>query len=154
MDPKYIFLLSRDLHKDEKDELKKWLCVYNYNPATANGRTVNELFNNYDAILITMSDSDNHQFYSENYKLLEEHPSVIRVYVGKLKDTKEHKDELIKAWHIDYFVKKITLKNASKDELLHKLLCVMLPKPKRTSWKDMIVLLLSNLISQLPKLFR
>ena len=152
----YIFLLSRDLLKSEKEELKKWFKVFAFTKQTVNGRTVLELLNDYDVLLLNIYDASHRQFYSESIKLLDTTKNIIRVFVGKLEDDKETKAEIIEQWHIDYFTKAIpTSKVESKEELLHRILCTLLTKPKQKSYKRLIIDAIFTALSYvLPKLFK
>lgn len=149
---KYILLLGRDLYSNEKQELKRWFKVFSYTKKTANDRTVNELLNDYDVIALSIYDSEHKQFYAESIKLLEGEKNILRVFVGKLEETKDDKEDIINAWKIDYFVKKIPVDTESKDQFLHKILCVLLPKPKKRTYKEIIFGFVSQAVMYLiPK---
>jgi hypothetical protein len=155
-DVKYVFFLTRDLCKNEKNELKKWFKVFNYSKETVNDRTITEVLDEYDVILINIFDSEHRQFFSENVKLLQNNKNILRVFVGKLKeDTKEERNEIIEQWNIDFFTKDIPILCDSKEQLLHKLLCVLLPKPKKKSITkiifDGLIVALSYIIPKLLK---
>lgn len=153
---KYVFFLSRDLCKKEKDTLKKFFCVYSYNADTVNKRTTTELFQDYDVLLLDIYNASHRQYYAENLKLIDTLKNVIRVYIGKLKeDSKEDKNEIIEQWKIDYFTKEIPTDIDDKDQLLHKVLSALLPKPKKKDWKTTAWnLLIAGLSYLIPKLFK
>lgn len=152
-DIKYILLLSRDLSKGEKDELKKFFCVFTYASNKLNNRTINELLNDYDVVCLNMYNSDDKQFYAQSIKLLDLNKMALKVFVGKL-DIDEDIKAITEAYKIDYFVKKIPIDCDSKDEILHKIMSSLLPKLKSKPWKqwiwDGVVKVVSFL---LPKIF-
>jgi hypothetical protein len=129
--------------------------VFSYQSKTANGRTVLELLKGYDVLVLNMHDSDHKQYYAENMKLLEGQDKIVRLFIGKLSEqTKEDKLEIIDSWKIDYFVKKIPAETDSKEQLMHKMLCVLLPKPRQMSKRKMFWQGVVKFITEVvPKLF-
>jgi hypothetical protein len=149
---KYVLLLSRELTKDEKDEVKKWFCLFSYTKLKANNRTIIELLDSYDAIALNLFESEDKDYYAQSLKLLEGKENILKVFVGKL-DAEDNVKEISEAYKIDFFVKKIPTLTNSKEELLHKIMATLLPKLKKKSWRKWLLEgLIKGLSYIIPKL--
>jgi len=62
---KFILLAFREYTKREWEEFDKWgMTIYEYTSDSANGRSMAQLFEKYDVIVINIVDVESAQFYS------------------------------------------------------------------------------------------